>query len=350
MSGDDVSSLWRVAAVCLAFALPAGAAAPPRAAEAPSRVSIGVAAFESVGAAGAPAPDVARQLADRIDTRGARAVIGTGGLAASGGAEPTPAQVQEWAAAAGVSAIALGRVTTVGGRQSIDVRLRTGDSGGLLGTYVAEAKSPEELAAGVDRLAGEIVAATAQWLKTDVAAAPPAVVARAPAPGRSEKSSPFGLGGYDSSRPLSIYSDELEASQIGGARKLIFTHSVRVEQGDLKLESARLEAFYPENVNQPDRLFASGGVHVVQGTRQARCDQATYHRSENRLLCEGHAELMDGEDSVAGATIDFDLAAEKVYVRGGAKVLFHPKSEDKSETPAPAPAAEASAAPAGIAP
>jgi lipopolysaccharide export system protein LptA len=342
VSGDDVASHLRGVVVCLALALPAAAAAAPPAPEVP-RVAIGVAAFETVGPAGAPGPDVARLLADRIGTRGVNAVVGPGELGADRSAEPTPEQVQSWAAAAGVSTIAVGRTTWIGGRQSIDVRLRTGDSGGLLGTYVAEARTPEELASGLDRLAGEIVDATVAWLKVDVSAAPPSRPGR---PARSPADNPFGLGGFESDQPLSIHSDELEASQIGGARRLVFTKGVRVEQADLKLEADRLEAFYPEKASQPERLVASGGVRVVQGAREARCDQATYYRSEKRLLCEGHAELRDGEDRVAGALIEFDLAAERVVVKGGASVLFHPEPEK----PAPSPTRDANAAPGGATP
>jgi lipopolysaccharide export system protein LptA len=338
VSGDDVASHAGVVFVCLALALVAAVAASPAAAAEP-RVAIGVAAFETVGPNGAPGTDVARVLADRIGTHGVHAVVGPGELGAERNAEPTPAQVQAWAAAAGVSTIAVGRSTWIGGRQSIDVRLRTGDSGGLLGTYVAEAKTPEELASGLDRLADEIVAATVAWLKVDVAAAPPP---RAPGAPREEKENPFGLGGFDSDQPLSIRSDELEASQIGGARKLVFTRGVRVEQADMQLDSARLEAFYPEKASQPERLVASGGVRVVQGEREARCDVATYYRSEEKLICEGNAELRDGEDRVAGQVIEFDLAASRVVVKGGATVLFHPEPEK------PKPARDANAAPAGV--
>jgi hypothetical protein len=168
----------------------------------------------------------------------------------------------------------VGRSTWIGGRQSIDVRLRTGDSGGLLGTYVAEARTPEELASGLDRLAGEIVDATVAWLKVDVSAAPPARPQRPP---RSPAENPFGLGGFESDQPLSIHSDELEASQIGGARRLVFTRGVRVEQADMKLESNRLEAFYPEKASQPERLVASGAGGA--GRAGMRCDQATYYRA-----------------------------------------------------------------------
>jgi lipopolysaccharide export system protein LptA len=294
---------------------------------------------------------VARLLADRIGTRGVHAVVGPGELgAAESSAEPTPAQIQSWAASAAVSTIAVGRATWIAGRQSIDVRLRTGDSGGLLGTYVAEASTPEELASGVDRLAGEIVQATVAWLGEGgggPAATPRVSAARSAREPREHKDYPFGIGGFQSDQPLSIRADELEASQSGGARRLVFKKGVRVQQADLVLESARLEAFYPDKASQPDRLVATGGVHVVQGKREARCDQATYFRTDERLLCEGNAELRDGEDRVSGAQIEFDLAAERVLVKGGANVLFHPEPE----TPTPAaPAPAASAAPAGPTP
>ena len=339
---------WRTASVAawLLLALPAAGAAPTP--DEP-RVAIGVAAFESSGPAGAQGPDVARLLADRIGTRGVNAVVGPGELgAAVSSAEPTPAQIQSWAAAAAVSTIAVGRATWIGGRQSIDVRLRTGDSGGLLGTYVAEASTPEELASGVDRLAGEIVQATVAWLGASSA---PAATARVSAahPAREPKDYPFGIGVVQSDQPLSIRADELEASvQPGGSRRLVFKQGVRVQQGDMTLESARLEAFYPDKASQPDRLVATGGVHVVQGQREARCDQATYFRTDQRLLCEGNAELRDGEDRVSGAQIEFDLAAERVLVKGGANVLFHPEPEKPTVPAAPAPAA--SAAPTGVTP
>jgi lipopolysaccharide export system protein LptA len=285
---------------------------------------------------------VARLLADRIGTRGAHAVVGPGELGAPRSAEPTPAEIQAWATAAGVSTIAVGRATWIGGRQSIDVRLRTGDSGGLLGTYVAEVATPEDLAAEVDRLAGEIVDATVAWLQAGGVREP---APSAPSRARDPKDNPFGIGGFDSDQPLSIHADELEASQQGGARRLVFKKGVRVSQADLTLESARLEAFYPEKASQPERLVASGGVRVAQGTREARCDQATYFRSDERMLCEGNAELRDGDDRVAGSVIEFDLAAERVVVKGGATVLFHPEPDA-----AQPPEAGAKPGPAGVVP
>jgi lipopolysaccharide export system protein LptA len=323
---DDVAPTWRAALVCLALALPASAAAPPEAAESP-RVAIGVARFEAVGPVGATPPDVATLIADRIGTRGVHVVVGPAQLGAEADAEPSPERVRTWAAKAGVATIAVGRTTQIGGRQSIDVRLRAGSTGALLGTYVAEIANADQLAPALDRLAGQIVDASVEWLTGDVAAPAGRTESRPAVRGRAlgSRDDPFGMSGIASDQPLSIHSDELEASQSGGARRLVFSKNVRVEQADLRLESRRLEAFYPENASQPERLVASGGVRVVQGTREARCETATYHRSDERLVCEGNAKLRDGDDSVAGSVIEFDLAAERVVVKGGAAVLFHPE-------------------------
>ena len=358
MIGDDLASWWRVAGVCLAFAQPACAAAPPAAERA--TVVIGVAAFEAVGGVDAADFEVGAQLAERIAARGVQTVVAPAQLGGGAFAEPTPEQVQAWAASAGVATLAVGRATRIGERQNIDVRLRAGDSGGLVGSYFAEAATPEALAAALDALAGQIVDGTVEWLTGDVSAAAgagdAAAGARRGAALRS-KHDPFGITTFDNDRPIQIRSEELEASQNQGARRLVFSENVRVDQGDLSLTSERLEAFYPAKASQPERLVASGRVHVVQGTRQARCDEAIYLRSQERLVCEGNAELIDGDDRVAGERIEFDLAAEKVYVKGGATVLFNPEAQPPEAstapepTPAPAPATPgASVPPAGGAP
>ena len=65
-------------------------------------------------------------------------------------------------------------------------------------------------------------------------------------------------------KPLSIRSDELEALENEGRRRLLFTSNVHIEQGDLLVNSDRLEAFYPPGGSQPDKLVASGHVEVKQ--------------------------------------------------------------------------------------
>ena len=107
-----------------------------------------------------------------------------------------------------------------------------------------------------------------------------------------------------------------------GARRLLFTRNVVVTQDDVTIRSDRLEAFYPPDTDKADRLAASGRVHMTQGDREARCDEATYERAEDRLICRGNAELHDGEDCVTGQRIEFDTATETVNVKGEARVFI----------------------------
>jgi lipopolysaccharide export system protein LptA len=143
-------------------------------------------------------------------------------------------------------------------------------------------------------------------------------------------------------KPLSIRSDELEAIENEGRRRLLFTSNVHVEQGDLLVNSDRLEAFYPPGGSQPDKLVASGHVLVSQAKRKMKCDKATFFQTEDRLLCVGDAEITQGDDRVRGKEIEIFIKQNRVKVRGGATVNVTPsKSGEK-----PAAAAKAAPAPA----
>jgi lipopolysaccharide assembly outer membrane protein LptD (OstA) len=91
-----------------------------------------------------------------------------------------------------------------------------------------------------------------------------------------EEHQPFGIGIRDSDQPISIRADELEAVSTGGARHLIFTANVRVEQADVRIESDRLEAFYPKGEKQPDRLVATGHVRLSQENVKTEFGQVEY--------------------------------------------------------------------------
>jgi lipopolysaccharide export system protein LptA len=140
-----------------------------------------------------------------------------------------------------------------------------------------------------------------------------------------------GLLAAEPGEPLSIKADELEAMEEGGARRLRFTRSVHVQQGDLGVDADNLEAFYPNGATQPDRLVASGRVRVRQRARQLSCDAATYYQREERLVCTGHAELREGEDRVRGEQIEIFFEQNRVRVKGGAVVNVTPERKRADE-------------------
>jgi lipopolysaccharide export system protein LptA len=294
------------------------------AAEAPalmaSSLSIGVAPFEQVAPADEPLPQLASLLARHLATLGVQRVVGPERLGAGAVAEPDAATVRGWAADADVAAIVVGRTTRVGSQLSVDVRLRSGTTGQVSQTYVAEIAHPDRLQVSVEELAARIV---------DGAGALVAVTSPPPDAAPPQKSGTrIGLGSFDADAPLTIRSDSLDAFQEEGMRRLVFSENVKATQADLTITSDRLEALYPENASQPERLVAEGRVVVARRGREARCDRATYQRSDRRVTCRGNAELREGDDRVTGALIEFDMDAERVVVSGGAAVVIHPGDLD----------------------
>ena len=282
-------------------------------------VSIGVAPFEQVAPPGEVLPPVSSLLARRLATLGIERVVGPEQLGAAALAEPDAAKVQGWASDAEVAAIVVGRTTRVGSQVSIEVRLRSGATGDVAQTYVAEIARPDQVESAVEGLALQIADGVGDLVAVE---SPPP-----PASGTAERSgegSAFGLGSFDSDAPLTIRSDSLDAFQEEGERRLVFTQNVIATQADLTITSDRLEALYPDNVTQPGRLVAEGRVVVIRGSHEARCDRATYDRSERRVVCQGHAELRRGGDRVTGARIEFDIDSERVVVSGGAAVVIQP--------------------------
>jgi lipopolysaccharide transport protein LptA len=187
-------------------------------------------------------------------------------------------------------------------------------AGALAGLAIAAAPAAAQ---------SEAAPAPAAGAPTDAPAPPrgPAVAA-VPAPAAAAKPPSRALFdlGWDSGKPLSIRSDELEYSQGEGARRLLFRSNVRVDQDGLTITSERLEAVYPPKGNQPNRLVAEGDVHLAKGDRVARCARATYDRTSDLLTCEGAAEVQEGQSRLSGDVIEIDLAQDRMRVRGAAAV------------------------------
>ena len=135
-------------------------------------------------------------------------------------------------------------------------------------------------------------------------------------------------------KPLSIKSDELEAIEEGGSRRLVFHRNVNVEQDDLKVQANQLEALYPPGGSSPDRLVARGNVKVIQLDKTMLCDVATFYQTQDRLVCVGNAELRQGPDRVQGKEIEIFVKQNRVKVKGGATV---------NVAPSPSPTAKAGA-------
>ena len=291
----------------------------------PNGLSIGVVPFEAFGPTGAQVPDVATLLAERLGTKGVDRVVGPVAMEAPAIAEPQADQVREWAKRSAVGVIVVGRTTRLGRKLSVDLRVRSGDNGGLLATpQPGEISRPQDLGQVIDWLADQVIQVASLGGPGRITDGRSPVSA---APAEPQARRPFRKGA-----PIAIKADELEAIDRPGGRRLEFTGNVRASQDDMKLYSQRLTAFYPPGGSEPDRLVAIGRVRIDRGGRVAFCDKATYYREGLKVVCEGEdAELRQHADRVRGRTIVFHLDRDVLEVLGGADVVIHPQADEAPE-------------------
>jgi lipopolysaccharide transport protein LptA len=305
----------------------------------PEGLSIGVAPFERVAGVGAAVPDVASGLAQRLSTKGIERVVGPREFGGTAVANPSAQDIVARAKGAGVDVVVVGRTTRLGESLSVDSRIWSADTGAPLGTpVVVEANDASDLGRAIDELAALVLEASGR----DPDDAAIRVASRSPggqpqpdsAPSRGTGDGAKEKGVFASDAPISIKSDVLEAFDQRGFKKFVFSGHVRAVQGDLRLVSDRLEAFYPKGASQPDRLEATGHVEMIQTGKRALCEKVTYFRGAQKLVCTGNAQLEQECDRVRGDEIVFYLDTEVLEVNGAADVRIHPEGvECESDEP-----------------
>ncbi|ANF57511.1 lipopolysaccharide transport periplasmic protein LptA [Halotalea alkalilenta] len=128
----------------------------------------------------------------------------------------------------------------------------------------------------------------------------------------------------DAQQPIHISADQLTIDDQAGTA--VYTGTVHVEQGSLKLDAQRVEL----------QRGASGGLSTMRatGTSGQRAyieqqpspqeslvrgwgDTLIYHAGERRVEMLGNAELHRGGDTFTGAYVEYFLDSRQVNARGG---------------------------------
>jgi len=326
-------SVWSEAMLVWVFALVLTAL--PAFGSQPVRIAVAPFAGES------PGVDLAQVLTHRLAERPIARLIAPDAFVAYPEFEPRAAEVRQWAYNAAVDTVVVGRVSVVPGASGADAlqleaALRSGHSGAEFARHVVPLSEWPAVDASVEALAATILeelgytegeSRTGTPIRDPRSPEPPLLspgdASRAAAAGGDDDPG-IGFAPLQEDEPIEIEADEAEIIDRDEKRRLVFQRNVSVRQGDVTLESERLEAEYRKGESEPDRLIARGSVHVGQGHRQARCDQAIYMRVEQRLSCEGRAELVQGCDVVRGDSIEFDFAGERARVKGAASIVIRP--------------------------
>jgi outer membrane protein assembly factor BamD len=121
--------------------------------------------------------------------------------------------------------------------------------------------------------------------------------------------------GIDKSQPIDITSDIVEA--LWKENLIIFKGNVVARQKDIVIYADSLEAVIIEDGKGIDRATAGGNVKIQQGVRVANCQKAIFYNRDQKMVLTGEARVVDGDNTVSGDEIIFDIEKNRVEVKGG---------------------------------
>lgn len=140
---------------------------------------------------------------------------------------------------------------------------------------------------------------------------------------------PFGQQ-HDASQPVEITSDRLDLDQAAGTA--VFTGTVRVGQGELRLAADRVEVFYTEvggaaagsGSGQVERMVANGNVTLSNGAEAAEAERAVYEVAAGTIDMEGDVLLTQGANALSSQRLRIDLNAGTGRLEGRVQTIFVP--------------------------
>lgn len=136
---------------------------------------------------------------------------------------------------------------------------------------------------------------------------------------------PFGGVKHDATLPVEITSDALQLDQAAGTA--IFTGTVKVGQGEMRLAADRVEVFYVGDTGASgavERMEASGNVTLSNGTEAGEAQRATYRVAAGSVRMEGDVILTQGGNALSSQTLDIDLNTGTGVLEGRVRTIFTP--------------------------
>lgn len=132
----------------------------------------------------------------------------------------------------------------------------------------------------------------------------------------------FGGLTQDTSLPVEVTSESLSVDQNDGAA--IFTGSVLVKQGDMRMTAGTIRVEYAEAGQGVQRLHATGGVTLVSPTDAAEADEAVYTIASGNVVMTGNVLMTQGAAAISGDTLTVNLKDGTGLVTGNVKTIFTP--------------------------
>ncbi|MBM4276922.1 MAG: lipopolysaccharide transport periplasmic protein LptA [Deltaproteobacteria bacterium] len=119
----------------------------------------------------------------------------------------------------------------------------------------------------------------------------------------------------DTGEPIDITSDRVET--FSKENLIVFRGNVMARQKDMVIYSDSLEALVFEDGKGIEKVVAGGNVKIQQGLRVANCQKAVFYNRDQRVVLTGNPKVLEGDNLVSGDEIIFDIAKNRIEVKGG---------------------------------
>ncbi len=119
----------------------------------------------------------------------------------------------------------------------------------------------------------------------------------------------------DTAQPIDIMSDSVETYT--KENLILFKGNVTARQKDMVIYADTLEAVIIEDGKGIEKVVAGGNVKIQQGLRVANCQKAIFYNLEKKVVLTGEPKLSEGDNTVSGEEIIFDMDQNRVEVKGG---------------------------------
>jgi lipopolysaccharide export system protein LptA len=133
----------------------------------------------------------------------------------------------------------------------------------------------------------------------------------------------FGQGTRDRAAPVEVSSDALSVDQ--NDNSALFTGSVVIAQGDMRLAAPRVRVVYLPDRSGIETLEASGGVTLTSGEDAAEAQDAAYNLGTGMIELRGNVMLVQGTSAISGDTVIVDTNAGTAQVTGRVKTILRPQ-------------------------
>ena len=144
----------------------------------------------------------------------------------------------------------------------------------------------------------------------------------AAASAQAQQTIAFGELNQDTTQPVQVTADQLAVNNADGTA--VFTGSVVVTQGEMKLAAAEVKVTYGTEKNDIESLVASGGVTVTNLGDAAEAKEAVYTIDSGVIVLSGDVLLTQGPSAMAGQKLTINLKDGTGVMEGRVTTTFQP--------------------------